>query len=258
MRRARRAGARGEAKSSAARSRRPPGRWARALTADERRLLRRLDTPRRIQDFLETIPANHEPHGETCKSPRAVLRTRTAHCIEGAMLAATALWFHGRPPLLLDLKATARDPDHVVAPFRVRGRWGAVSKTNHAVLRYRDPVYRNIRELAMSYFHEYWTGMGIKTLASYSDVFDLRLWRRRGESPGDWVTSAEPLWDLQNALDVSRHHPILDNRRRGLLRSADLIERRAGRLVQWERGRSRSRDRTSSRRAAGRRGRSSA
>jgi hypothetical protein len=258
MRRARRAGARGGSKSSGAGSGRPPGRWARALTADERRLLRRLDTPRRIQDFLETIPANHEPHGETCKSPREVLRTRTAHCIEGAMLAAAALWFHGRPPLLLDLKATDRDPDHVVTPFRVRGRWGAISKTNHAVLRYRDPVYRDIRELAMSYFHEYWTGKGIKTLASYSDVYDLRRFRRDGESPGGWVTSAEPQWDLQNGLDLSRHHPILDGRRRGLLRSADLIERRAGRLVQWERARNRSRDRTSSSRAAGRRRRSSA
>jgi hypothetical protein len=237
---------------------RTPPRWTRDLTEAERRILRRLDTPRRIQDFLETIPANHEPHGETCKSPREVLRTRTAHCIEGAMLAAAALWFHGRPPLLLDLKATARDPDHVVTPFRARGRWGAISKTNHAVLRYRDPVYRSIRELAMSYFHEYWTGRGIKTLASYSDVFDLRRWKGKGEGPGGWVTSREPQWKLQDALDVSRHHPILDDRRRGLLRRADLIERRAGRLLQWERARSRSRGRTSSTRAAGRRERSSA
>ena len=222
------------------------------LTESERRIFRRLDTPRRIQDFLETIPANHEPHGETCKSPREVLRTRTAHCIEGAMLAAAALWFHGRPPLLLDLKATDRDPDHVVTPFRLRGRWGAISKTNHSVLRYRDPVYLSVRELAMSYFHEYWTGKGIKTLASYSDVFDLRRWK------GDWVTSREPQWELQYALDVSRHHSMIDGRRRNLLRRADLIERRAGRLLQWERGRSRNRGRRSSRPAAGRRGSSSA
>jgi hypothetical protein len=222
------------------------------LTERERRTFQRLDTPRRIQDFIETLPANFEPRGETCKSPREVLRTRTAHCIEGAMLAAAALWFHGRPPLLLDLKATDRDPDHVVTPFRLRGRWGAISKTNHAVLRYRDPVYASIRELAMSYFHEYWTGPGIKTMASYSDIFDLRRWK------GDWVVSPQPQWELQYALDASRHHPILDGRRRNLLRRADLIERRAGRLLQWERARSRSRGRTSSRRAANRRGRSSA
>jgi hypothetical protein len=238
---------------------RNPARWTRALTAAERRILNRLDTPRKIQEFIETIPANFEAHGETCKSPREVLRTRTAHCIEGAMLAAAALWFHGRPPLLLDLKATDRDPDHVVTPFRLRGRWGAISKTNHAVLRYRDPVYRSIRELAMSYFHEYWTDAGIKTLASYSDVFDLRRWRgsRKGGRAGDWVTSRAPQWDLQNALDVSRHHAIIDGRRRNLLRRADLIERRAGRLVQWRRARSRSGSRRSSTRAAGRRGRSS-
>src|SRR5262249_43066358 len=150
-----------------------------------------------------------------------------------------------------------RDPDHVVTPFRLRGRWGAISKTNHAVLRYRDPVYRSLRELAMSYFHEYWTGRGIKTLASYSDVFDLRRWKAPGERRGDWVTGRQPQWDLQYALDVSRHHRILDGRRRNLLRLADPIERRAGRLLQWER-RNRSRAPRSGRRATGRRGRSSA
>jgi hypothetical protein len=204
--------------------------WKEALTQDERRLLRDLNRPAKIQDFLETIPINFEPEGETCKSPRRVLATRSAHCIEGALLAAAALWFHGHRPLLLDLKATARDTDHVVAPFRARGRWGAISKTNHAVLRYRDPVYRSVRELAMSYFHEYCIDNGLKTLTSYSAIFDLR---RRGWS---WIVSDEPLWDLSYALDSSRHYSILGDRRRRTLRRADLIERRAGTLVQWDAG----------------------
>src|SRR5262245_27844764 len=178
--------------------------WADRLTGRERRLFRTLDTPARIQDFLETIPLNFERDGDTCKSPRRVLETRSAHCIEGALLAAAVLWFHGHRPLLLDLKATARDVDHVVAPFRARGRWGAISKTNHAVLRYRDAVYRTLRELAMSYFHDYITDGGFKTLTSYSAVFDLR---RRG---WEWIVSAEPLWDLSYALDTSRHYSILD------------------------------------------------
>jgi hypothetical protein len=198
-----------------------------SLTADERRLFRRLDTPRRIQDYLERIPVNFERHGETCKSPRRVLRTGSAHCLEGAMLAAAALWFHGARPLLLDLKATARDVDHVVTPFRARGRWGAISKTNHSVLRYRDPVYRTVRELAMSYFHEYTIKNGLKTLASYSAAFDLR---RLG---GGWVTDPKPQWDLQYALDVSRHWPILPDHVRSALRRADVIERRASGLMQW-------------------------
>ena len=198
-----------------------------SLTPAERRLFRRLDTPRRIQDYLETFPVNFEPGGETCKSPRQVLRTRTAHCIEGAFLAAAVLWYHGAPPLLLDLRATDIDDDHVVTPFRVRGLWGAISKTNHSVLRYRDPVYRNVRELAMSYFHEYTTDDGRKTLASFSDFFDLR---RHGNG---WITEPGPLWKLQHALDRSRHHSILRGRSRLMLRRIDRIERRAVKLKQW-------------------------
>src|ERR1043166_4610055 len=124
------------------------------LSAAEFRVLQRLRTPEKIQDFLNALPANFEPHGDTCLSVREVLKRRRAHCIEGAFLAACALWINGEPPLLLDLKAT-RDYDHVVALFRRGGCWGAISKTNHLPLRYRDPVYRTLRELAMSYFHEY-------------------------------------------------------------------------------------------------------
>ena len=187
----------------------------------------RLRTPARIQDFLETLPINFEAERETCRSPRRVLATRQAHCLEGALLAAAALWFHGRPPLLLDLKASRRDVDHVVALFRTAGRWGAISKTNHAALRFRDPVYRTPRELAVSYFHEYFNDDGHKTLVSHSAPFDLS---RRG---GGWVTASGNLWDLSYALDVSRHVPIARPEALRRLRRADPIERKAGMLQSW-------------------------
>ena len=125
------------------------------LTRAEFAVLRRLRTPEKIQLFLYGLKQNFERDGETCHSVRVVLRDRRAHCIEGALLAACALWIHGEPPLLLDLQAV-RDFDHVVALFRRNGRWGAISKTNGIGLRWRDPVYRSLRELAMSYLHEYY------------------------------------------------------------------------------------------------------
>ena len=101
---------------------------------EEMRILRSLDTPQKIQDFLETLRINFEPGGDTLMSPRVVLRERRAHCIEGALIAATALWMHGEKPLLLDLKALDIDYDHVVALYKKNGYWGAISKTNHAAL----------------------------------------------------------------------------------------------------------------------------
>ncbi|MEN9338259.1 MAG: hypothetical protein RIQ41_573, partial [Candidatus Parcubacteria bacterium] len=140
------------------------------LTDKEKNFLKSLSTPAKIQDYLDTLQFNHEEGGETCMSPRHVLRTKQAHCIEGAMLAAVALMFQGRPPLLLNLKVnTSKDDDHIVVLFEENGYWGALSKTNHAVLRFRDPVYKSVRELAMSYFHEYFLVKdGTKTMRGYS------------------------------------------------------------------------------------------
>ena len=143
------------------------------LTKAEFAILRRLSTPEKIQAYLDAMPQNFEIGGETCLSVREALGQRRALCIEGAMIAAAALWVHGEPPLLLDLKAT-HDYDHIVTLFRRNGCWGAISKTNHSILRWRDPVYRSLRELAMSYFHEYCNGRHQKTLRSYSVAFDLR------------------------------------------------------------------------------------
>src|SRR5216684_477813 len=152
---------------------RPARREDLGLTRAEFLVLTRLSTPEKIQGFLDALPANFEIGGQTCLSVREVLRRRRAHCIEGAMLAACALWVHGEPPLLMDMRAE-RDYDHVVALFRRGTCWGAISKTNGIGLRGRDPVYRNLRELAISYFHEYCNRRDHKTLREYSLPYDLR------------------------------------------------------------------------------------
>jgi hypothetical protein len=188
-------------------------------------VLKKLDTPIKVQDFIEALPINFERGGDTCRSPLMTLRAGKAHCMEGALLAAAAFWCHGERPLLLDLKTGRDDESHVVALFKRHGRWGAVSKTNHAVLRYRDPVYRTLHELAMSYFHEYFLDNGRKTLKSYSKPFDLLKYK------SDWLTNKKHLWGLIDVLDRSPHISIIP--RGTKLRSADPIERKAGKLVQW-------------------------
>jgi hypothetical protein len=194
------------------------------LSKAEFAVLKRLRTPEKIQDFLNRMSPNFETDGQTCLSVRGVLRQRRAHCIEGAMLAACALWVHGEPPLLLDLRAE-RDYDHVVALFR-RGRcWGAISKTNPAVLRWRDPVYRSLRELAMSYLHEYANKRNQKTLRSYAGPFDLRRF-----DPKLWVTNGKNCWDVGATLDDLRHRPLLTKKQARALRLRDAMERKVGAL----------------------------
>ncbi len=134
------------------------------LTPAERSIFRKLSSPQKVQDYLESLATNFELKGETYRSPRRAFRDRTAHCFEGALVAAAAFAFHGQPPLLMDFRSLPDQDDHVVAPFRQNGLWGAVSKTNHSVLRYRDPVYRDVRELAMSYFHEFYEKYRRKSL----------------------------------------------------------------------------------------------
>jgi len=200
------------------------------LNRREQAILRKLSTPRKIQDFLDRLPVNYEKRGDTHYSPRRVLRERKAHCVEGALLAAAALWLHGKPPLLLDLKTIELDDEHVVALFREHGHWGAISKTNHAVVRYRDPVYRSVRELAVSYYHEYFRDRdGLKTLASYSRPFDLR-------TLGDyWVTSEEDLWELDDILNRVPHSKIVPEKCRRLIRRATPFERKVLNAREWSR-----------------------
>jgi hypothetical protein len=198
------------------------------LTPSELRTLRALDTPRKVQDFLDRVPQNFERGGDSCLSPRMVLRERRAHCIEGAMLADVALRLQGRPPLVVDLEASDDDHDHVIAVFKERGRWGAISKTNHAVLRWREPVYASVRELVMSYFHEYFTHAGKKTLRAFSRPVDLRRFDRRG-----WMTAEEDVWYVPEFLCDVAHEKILLPGQAARLRRADAVEIRAGKILEW-------------------------
>jgi hypothetical protein len=173
----------------------------------ERAVFRRLDTPAKIQRFLDfEIAYNKEPDGNTCRSPRHVLRDRTAHCMEGALFAAAALRMLGFPPLLLDFEAV-RDDDHVLAIFRVRGHWGAVAKSNYSGLRYREPVYRTLRELAMSYFEHYYNLRREKTLRRYSRPVNLKRFDRIG-----WMTAEQDVWAVPEYLTTIPHTPILPTR----------------------------------------------
>jgi hypothetical protein len=213
----------------------PKERFARretlGLSKAEFAVLRRLDSPKKIQAFLYGLKQNFEPDGDTCRSVREVLRTRRAHCIEGAMLAACALWVHGERPLLLDMRAE-RDYDHVVAVFRRHGRWGAISKTNGVGLRWRDPVYRSLRELALSYFHEYYNRAHQKTLREYSVPLDLRRL-----APQVWVTQGKNAWEVAEALDGLRHFRLFSKRHlKGVVRR-DAFERKVGGLLQYRRPR---------------------
>ncbi|MDA0275561.1 MAG: hypothetical protein O3A06_01380 [Proteobacteria bacterium] len=201
------------------------------LTRAEFAILRRLDSPEKIQRFLFDLKQNFEPDGDSCHSVRVVLRDRRAHCIEGAMLAACALWVHGEPPLLLDLQAV-HDYDHVVTLFRRKGRWGAISKTNGIGLRWRDPVYRSLRELAMSWFHEYYNKRDHKTLRTYSVPYDLRRMK-----PADWVTAEDGAWDLVDELEAIRHFKLLAPGIAQRVVRRDPFEREVGSLLQYRRPR---------------------
>jgi hypothetical protein len=198
------------------------------LSEREFSILKRLSTPRVIQDYLNAIPINHEIGGQTILSVREVLRQRRAHCIEGAFFAACALWAHGEPPLVMHLDCDLSDFPHVIALFRRGGHWGAISKTNGAPLRYRDPIYRNLRELVMSYFHEYSNKRGYKTLRSYSGPFDMR--RIASEN---WITSEKSCWAAHERLADFRHYPLVSARQIRMLSRRDPFERRAAKLVQY-------------------------
>src|SRR5665213_79558 len=173
------------------------------LSPAERRVFARLDTPQKVQSFLDRLPPNFELDGETTMSPRRMLKARTAHCAEAALFAAAVFAYHGQPPWLMDMQALASDQDHVIALFRQRGLWGAISKTNHSVLCWRDPIYRSPRELAMSYAHEYCLDGGKKSLLAFSRPFNLARYR-----PARWVTAEEDLDWLLEALDNSPHLPL--------------------------------------------------
>lgn len=202
------------------------------LNKKELRTLRRLNSPVKIQNFISKLKINFESKGDSCKSPRVVLRTKEAHCIEAAMLAALALRLQGHRPLLVDLTAHHRDDDHVIAVFKKNGYWGAISKSNHIVLRYRDPVYSSLRELIMSYFNEYFLPNGKKSLKSYSVPVDISKFDGKA-----WTISEDDNWDIPDALVKAKHKKILGRSQAAMLRKVDMLELDASDLVQFKKER---------------------
>ncbi len=193
-------------------------------------IFKRLNSPARIQTYINSLPFNFERGGDTCHSPLSVIKMHTAHCMEGAMLAAAILWFHGEKPLLLDLRTKQNDDDHVVALFKRNGKWGAISKTNHSVLRYRDPVHKSPRELVMSYFNEYFLDNGEKTLRDYSSPFSMLRYGKK------WLTQETNLWNIYRDLDKFRHFSILNKKDIRNLRRADKIEIKSNSYEEWKSG----------------------
>lgn len=163
-------------------------------------------------------------------SPRQVIKRRKAHCVEGAMFAAAALSYHGREPLLMDLETSDDDLDHVVAVFKEKGLWGAISKTNYPVLRWRDPIYTSPRELMASYFHEYFLDSGKKTLLRWGGPFNLKKF-----DPTKWVTAEGDVDWVPEALGHAPHSPFAPASVLKKLRKVSKIEVEATVVREWTR-----------------------
>jgi len=164
---------------------------------EETELLKILNNPDKIQAFLDYHP------GYECRSPRWVMKNRSAHCFEGALFAAAALQFIGYKPLIVDMKAV-NDDDHVIAVFKENDHWGAVAKSNFTSLRFREPVYRSLRELIMSYFDFFFNVDGFKSLRSYSLPFDLTKFESY-----NWATTDEDLEYIGNKIESLHHFPVV-------------------------------------------------
>ena len=185
------------------------------LSPENLRTLRALKTPARIQKFVDALEYQY---ANTAWSPARVLRERKGHCLEGALVAAAALRVNGYPPLLMDLEAV-HDDDHVVALFRERGLWGGIAKSNFAGLRFRAPVYRTLRELALSYFEQYYNLRGERTLRAYSRPVNLARFDSR-----QWMTSDEDVWCVPEALIAARHYPLVPGK---VARAMSRVDRRS-------------------------------
>jgi len=197
---------------------------------EELKVLKKLDNPKKIQDFLNSLNINFEENADTCMSPRMVLKTGKAHCIEGALVAAAAFRIHGQEPLVVDMEANQKDDDHVIAVFKKNNFWGAVGKTNHAVLRYREPVYKSIRELVMSFFHEYTLDKtGEKTLRTFSLPVNLKRFDKF-----NWMTLEKDVWFIPEFLTTIPHEKILNHSQIMSLRKADEIEIKAGSIIEYK------------------------
>jgi hypothetical protein len=196
-------------------------KWSCTFTPAELRELRALKSPAGIQRFLDSMPYHL---ATTAWSPRVVLRERTAHCLEGAIFAAAALRALGFPPLIWDLEAD-HDTDHVLSLFRIDGGWGAIAKSNFTGCRFREPVYRTLRELAMSYFNIYFNLRGERTLRRYSQPIDLSRFDDR-----NWMTSEKSIWFVPEYLCDFPHRPLITRGQAAQLSRID-ARTRAGEML---------------------------
>jgi len=181
----------------------------------------------KVQLYLNSLGYDAVPG---TASPRRIMRERRANCFEGALLAAAALRQQGRPPLIVDMRAV-NDDDHVIAVFREGGRWGAVAKSNFTTIRFREPVYKTIRELVMSYFDFFFNALGEKTLREYSRPMSLKRFDRL-----DWMTTKDDISDIGDALDAVKHYTILTPGQVRRLEPMDKDVFRAGMLVAKKEG----------------------
>jgi len=193
----------------------------------EIKLLKKLNNPDKIQGFLDSLDYNPN---YACRSPRWVMRKRSAHCFEGALFAAAALQYIGYKPLIVDMKAV-EDDDHVIAVFKVDDHWGAVAKSNFTSLRFREPVYRSLRELMMSYFDFFFNIYGYKSLRSYSLPFDLTRFDHLR-----WQTTDEDLEYIGDKIESLHHFPLATKKMIRNLSTASDTMMKAGMLGSNEAG----------------------
>lgn len=205
------------------------------LNKEELKIIKSLNTPIKIQDFLDKIPFNFQDQSQTYFSPHKVLSQNKAHCLEGALFAYLCLSYHGFETYLLDLKvkqSAKQDSDHVVALFTIKDKskkyWGAISKTNHSVLRYRDPIFENFKEVARSYFHEYFLNSGEKTLQSFSKPLNIFKKFKIG-----WITNEDDLHHVAEWIDDSPHLDFVPKPGRRFVRRAGETEVRGAGVEEW-------------------------
>ncbi|MEN9604708.1 MAG: hypothetical protein RJB39_393 [Candidatus Parcubacteria bacterium] len=198
------------------------------LSKAELSIFKRLNTPIKIQDYLDALAINWEKDGDFNMSPRGVIKAQKAHCFEGALFAAVALWINGEQPLVLDLKVPS-DVGHVVTLYKRNGYWGAISKTNHLALRFRDPVYKTIRELVMSYFHECFNDKnGKKDLRGYAGPINVKKFGTA------WITSNDDLYDIAEKMYDMKMISLFPKKNEQLLRKADAMEMKLGTIIEWD------------------------
>ncbi len=179
-----------------------------SLNKKELKLVSNLTSPVKIQAFLDSIPYSAE---DIYRCPLRVLRDRKAHCFDGALFAAAALRRLGYPPLILDL-LPHNDDDHLLALYQRDGHWGAVAKSNFVGLRFREPVYRTLRELVMSYFEDFYNVDREKTLRGYTVPLNLSAF-----DPLNWMTCDETMDAISDKLDTIRKiHLLTDKMAAGL------------------------------------------